>query len=99
MSHPLSFPTALAAALASVASLASPGSARAAGLPTLQEVAVTAASHDLAGVADSATEGTVTGKQLANRPLLRPAEVLVEGDTFRVIRRRQGYEALLAGAE
>ncbi len=30
---------------------------------------------------------------------LRPAEVLVEGDTFRVIRRRQGYEALLAGAE
>jgi outer membrane receptor protein involved in Fe transport len=73
MPHPLFFPTALAAVLAS---LASPGSARAAGLPTLQEVAVTAASHDLAGVADSATEGTVTGKQLANRPLLRPAEVL-----------------------
>lgn len=30
---------------------------------------------------------------------LRPAEVLVEGDTFRVIRRRQTYEALLDGAE
>lgn len=29
----------------------------------------------------------------------RPAEVLVDGDMFRVIRRRQGYEALLAGAE
>lgn len=29
---------------------------------------------------------------------LRPAEVLVEGDTFRVIRRRQTYEDLLAGA-
>jgi diaminopimelate decarboxylase len=28
---------------------------------------------------------------------LRPAEVLVEGDSFRVIRRRQTYEALLAG--
>lgn len=30
---------------------------------------------------------------------LRPAEVLVDGDTFRVIRRRQGYEALLDGSE
>ena len=28
---------------------------------------------------------------------LRPAEVLVEGDTFRVIRRRQSYDDLLAG--
>ena len=28
---------------------------------------------------------------------LRPAEVLVEGDTFRVIRRRQTYDDLLAG--
>ncbi|MDP3638775.1 MAG: TonB-dependent receptor plug domain-containing protein [Azonexus sp.] len=48
----------------------------AAGLPTLQEVTVSSGSHDLTGVADSATEGTVTAKQLANRPLLRPAEVL-----------------------
>lgn len=30
---------------------------------------------------------------------LRPAEVLVEGDTFRVIRRRQTYDALLWGTE
>lgn len=30
---------------------------------------------------------------------LRPAEVLVEGDSFRIIRKRQGYEALLAGSE
>lgn len=30
---------------------------------------------------------------------LRPAEVLVTGDAFRVIRRRQTYEALLAGVE
>lgn len=30
---------------------------------------------------------------------LRPAEVLVDGDTFRVVRQRQDYEALLAGAE
>lgn len=30
---------------------------------------------------------------------LRPAEVLVEWNTFRVIRQRQGYEALLAGTE
>jgi len=30
---------------------------------------------------------------------LRPAEVLVTGDAFRVIRRRQTYEALLADTE
>ena len=48
----------------------------AAGIPTLQEVTVGSSSQDLTGVADSATEGTVTAKQLANRPLLRPAEVL-----------------------
>ncbi len=29
---------------------------------------------------------------------LRPAEVLVEGDTFRIIRRRQTYDDLLAGS-
>ena len=48
----------------------------AAGIPTLQEVTVNSSSKDLIGVADSASEGTVTAKQLANRPLLRPAEVL-----------------------
>ena len=30
---------------------------------------------------------------------LRPAEVLVDGDNFRIIRRRQGYDALLDGTE
>ena len=33
-------------------------------------------SANLVGVADSATEGTINAKQLATRPLLRPAEVL-----------------------
>jgi outer membrane receptor protein involved in Fe transport len=68
MKYPL--PTVLAVALANL------GNAHAAGIPTLQEVTVSAASHDLSGIADSATEGTVTARQLANRPLLRPAEVL-----------------------
>lgn len=48
----------------------------AAGVPTLSEVAVNASSADLVGVADSATEGTVTARQLVHRPLLRPAEVM-----------------------
>ncbi len=52
------------------------GQAHAAGVPTLQEVTVSSGSQDLTGVADSASEGTVTAKQLANRPLLRPAEVM-----------------------
>lgn len=49
--------------------------ALAAGIPTLQEVTTTASS-DLVGVADTSNEGTVTAAQLANRPLLRPAEVM-----------------------
>ncbi len=69
MQHRLFFPTALAA-------LASVGSVYAAGIPTLQEVTVNSGSSDLIGVADTASEGTVTAKQLANRPLLRPAEVM-----------------------
>ena len=51
-------------------------SAQGAGVPTLQEVTVSTRQQDLIGVADSATEGTVTARQLANRPLLRPAEVM-----------------------
>jgi outer membrane receptor protein involved in Fe transport len=46
------------------------------GVPTLEEVTVTARHTELIGVADSASEGTVTARQLANRPLLRPAEVM-----------------------
>lgn len=53
-----------------------PGAAWAAGVPTLEEVQVSANQEDLAGVADSASGGTVTAAQLANRPLLRPAEAL-----------------------
>ncbi|MET3132914.1 outer membrane receptor protein involved in Fe transport [Oxalobacteraceae bacterium GrIS 1.11] len=50
--------------------------AGATGLPTLQEVTISGNRPGLIGVADSATEGTVTAKQLAKRPLLRTAEVL-----------------------
>lgn len=56
--------------------LACLGNVNAAGVPTLQEITVNASSNDLIGVADSASEGTITAKQLANRPLLRPAEVM-----------------------
>jgi hypothetical protein len=48
----------------------------AAGIPTLDEVAVTAKSTDQLGVAATSSEGTVTAEQLESRPLLRPAEVL-----------------------
>jgi outer membrane receptor protein involved in Fe transport len=44
---------------------------------TLERVVVNGGrSANLIGVADSATEGTIDAKQLATRPLLRPAEVL-----------------------
>lgn len=52
------------------------GNGVAGGVPTLETVEVQAGSTDLIGVASSATEGTVSGRQLATRPLLRPAEVL-----------------------
>lgn len=48
----------------------------AAGMPTLDEVEVTAKATDLLGVASTSSEGTVTAKQLENRPILRPAEVM-----------------------
>jgi len=43
---------------------------------TLPAVEVRADIHALIGVADSASDGKVTEKQLAHRPFLRPAEVL-----------------------
>ena len=65
------FPSALAFSLVRVSNL------HAADLHTLQEITVSSgAPEHLTGIADSASEGTVTAKQLANRPLLRPAEVL-----------------------
>jgi hypothetical protein len=48
----------------------------AAGIPTLDEVVVSAKVTDELGVASTSSEGTITAKQLENRPLLRPAEVL-----------------------
>ena len=50
--------------------------AHADGVQTLDVVEVTASATDLVGVAGAASEGTVTAQHLANRPLLRPAEVL-----------------------
>ena len=52
------------------------GNAWAGGLQTLETVTVQSNHHDLVGVANSASEGTVLSEQLAMRPLLRPAEVL-----------------------
>ena len=46
------------------------------GIPTLDVVEVTAEGEALIGEAAAASEGTVTAKQLENRPLLRPAEIL-----------------------
>lgn len=62
--------------LTTLAFLLAATQAQAGGVQTLQEVSVHADQHNLVGIADSATEGTVTAEQLANRPLLRPAEVL-----------------------
>lgn len=65
-----------AESLALIVLLATTASSQGAGIPTLEVVEVKASAADLVGVADSASEGTVTAQQLANRPLLRPAEVL-----------------------
>ncbi|MCE3606231.1 TonB-dependent receptor [Massilia sp. P8910] len=45
-------------------------------VPVMQEVLVSGNRAALPGVADSATEGTVSARQLAVRPLLRTAELL-----------------------
>lgn len=51
--------------------------AQAGGVPTLDTIVVTPHDNEgLIGEAASASEGTVTAKQLENRPLLRPAEIL-----------------------
>lgn len=66
------FTAALLAALAT----GWPSHPRAAGVPTLQEVVVTAKSNDLIGTANSANEGTVLKKQLDQRTVYRPGELL-----------------------
>lgn len=50
--------------------------ATAGGIQTLEEVVVTDAAENLVGVADTASQGTVTARQLEDRPLLRPGEIL-----------------------
>ena len=52
------------------------GCAHATGVPVLPEIVVTGVTNNLMGVADSATEGNITARQLATRPLLRAAEVM-----------------------
>lgn len=46
------------------------------GVQTLETVEVTDSAENLVGAADSSTEGTVTPKQLEERPILRTGEVL-----------------------
>lgn len=52
------------------------GAAQAEDSLTLEAVVVHADVNNEIGIADTASEGTVTARQLANRPLLRPAEVM-----------------------
>ena len=59
-----------------LAFVAVPLTVQAGGVQTLEVVEITAKSEDLVGLAGTASEGTVNAKQLENRPLLRPAEVL-----------------------
>jgi len=43
---------------------------------SLGNIEITAKAEDKLGISDSATQGTVTARQLENRPILRPGEVL-----------------------
>lgn len=55
-----------------------PGTVWSAGLPVaeLEEIVVVGETHELVGVSDSATQGTVFSEQLQMRPVARPAELL-----------------------
>src|SRR5208283_2712926 len=53
-----------------------PTAAYAGGVQTLDTVEVTDSAENLIGSADSSTEGTVTQKQLEDRPILRTGELL-----------------------
>lgn len=61
-------------------SLIAPAATLAGGVPTLDTVIEidyeNTSNHALIGTASSASEGTVSGEELASRPLLRPAEVM-----------------------
>jgi outer membrane cobalamin receptor len=50
--------------------------AHAGGVQMLEPVTIAGSREGLVGLADSASEGTVTQKQIATRPWLRPGEVL-----------------------
>lgn len=71
------------------AGLALPGTAWAGGVQTLKPVDVTDSADDLVGTADSSTEGTITAKQLEDRPLLRTGELL-EGVPGLIISQHSG---------
>jgi len=51
-------------------------SAWAGGIQTLEAVEVVGHAENLVGMSDTASQGTVTAKQIENRPLLRPGELL-----------------------
>jgi outer membrane receptor protein involved in Fe transport len=76
--HPKQLTNPIAQALCLIAPLLAANVAQAedATSDTLAPVVVTGQGAATIGNADSASEGTVTAEQLANRPLLRPAEVL-----------------------
>jgi len=59
-----------------LAALLASNTTYAADIPILQEITISTTGQDLTGIADTASEGTVSAKQLATRPLLRPAEVM-----------------------
>jgi hypothetical protein len=61
--------------LIGASALSLPSSAIAGGVPTLDEVIVTASPTDLAGTADTASEGTVLKQQIDERPVYRPGEL------------------------
>src|SRR6478609_5635938 len=75
-------------------------SVRAEGAPELTEdsdqlggVVVTGRAENLAGVADSATQGTVGNAELVRRPILRPGEVLEAVPGVIVTQHASGGEA------
>jgi len=75
--------------LALLASVGLPEKAWAGGVQTLTPVDVTDSANNLVGSADSSTEGTITPKQLEDRPLLRTGELL-EGVPGLIISQHSG---------
>ncbi len=59
-----------------IAARASPVPCASPAMKTIAAVAVAGRKADLIGVAEAASEGTIGAEQIADRPMLRPAEVL-----------------------